>query len=89
MFKTVWDWSLLLLIVTLVALLAYMVTRTGRVEPTPLTTYREYRLPGYIVREFKLQDGTRCVMSSSGITCAWGERDGKQRINTALIGEPA
>ncbi len=37
-----------------------------------------YDVGGYIVRDFRLTDGTRCVtMSSGGIDCDWSSGGGK------------
>lgn len=45
----------------------------------PGVTY--YDLNGWTAREFKLNDGTRCVAVSQSVTCDWRNQDVKDLDN--------
>lgn len=59
----------------LTAVVAALVGCTTDQSTPPRSAYAQYDLPDNSVYEFKLHDGTRCVVSdgpsSGGITCNW------------------
>jgi hypothetical protein len=59
--------------ILLVMLMAGTLTACGRVPNARINPVNvAYMLPGGVeAREFQLNDGTRCVAYSHGITCEW------------------